>query len=155
MVDRHRGSEMKCYIFDIDGTVADISHRLHHIKSTPKDWDSFFARCDADVPIPHIIDVAQSLALRTDRCVVYVSGRSDQCRSQTEAWLLAHGLPGRRLYMRKAGDHRDDDVVKGELLDQLRADDLEPIMAFDDRNHVVRMWRERGIPCAQVAEGDF
>jgi hypothetical protein len=109
--------------------------------------------CDADLPIPHIIDVAQSLALRADRCVVYVSGRSDQCRGLTEAWLLVHGLPGGRLYMRKAGDRRDDDVVKGELLDQLRADGLEPIMAFDDRNHVVRMWRERGIPCAQVAEG--
>jgi hypothetical protein len=35
------------------------------------------------------------------------------------------------------------------------ADGYEPIMVFDDRNQVVKMWRERGIVCAQVAEGDF
>jgi hypothetical protein len=28
-------------------------------------------------------------------------------------------------------------------------------MAFDDRNSVVKMWRDLGIPCAQVADGDF
>ena len=52
-------------------------------------------------------------------------------------------------------NHRPDHQVKGELLDRLRADGWEPIMAFDDRNQVVRMWREKGIPCAQVADGDF
>lgn len=31
----------------------------------------------------------------------------------------------------------------------------EPIMAFDDRDRVVKMWRDAGIPCAQVAPGDF
>jgi hypothetical protein len=28
-------------------------------------------------------------------------------------------------------------------------------MAFDDRSQVVKMWRKRGVPCAQVADGDF
>lgn len=145
---------MKVYLFDIDGTIADLSHRLHHIQSTPKDWDSFFALCHGDAPIPHIIQMAQDLA-SAGNGIVYVSGRSDQCRSQTAAWLLANGLPAGQLYMRKAGDHREDNQVKGELLDQLCLDGFDPIMAFDDRNQVVKMWRERGIPCAQVAEGDF
>lgn len=145
---------MKVYLFDIDGTIADLSHRLHHIQSTPKDWDSFFAGCASDVPIPHIIEMARDLAF-AGKGVVYVSGRSDQCRKQTRAWLGNHGLPPGPLYMRKEGDHREDNQVKGELLDRLRADGYEPIMAFDDRNQVVKMWRERGIPCAQVAEGNF
>jgi hypothetical protein len=57
--------------------------------------------------------------------------------------------------MRKEGDHRDDDIIKLELLEQVRADGFEPIMAFDDRNRVVAAWRSAGVPCAQVAPGDF
>jgi len=35
------------YIFDIDGTLADVSHRLHYITGETKDWDAFFAACGA------------------------------------------------------------------------------------------------------------
>ena len=38
---------MKAFIFDIDGTLADASHRLHHIQNGNKDWDAFFARAPA------------------------------------------------------------------------------------------------------------
>lgn len=144
----------RCYLFDIDGTLADCSHRLHHITQTPKDWDAFFSACSGDSPISHMIALA--IALKdNDQQLVFVSGRSDACRAATEEWLNDQGLPTAPLYMRNAGDHRDDDVVKGELLDQILAGGLEPIMAFDDRARVVKMWRARGIPCAQVAEGDF
>jgi hypothetical protein len=147
---------MKCYLFDIDGTVADLSHRLHHIQGEKKDWPAFFADCHGDAPIPHIIKLAHDLALETD--IVFVSGRSDQVREQTLAWLQTHfgdliHSPG--IYMRREGDHRPDNLVKAELLDRILKDGYEPIMAFDDRDQVVKMWRERGIPCAQVAEGAF
>jgi phosphatidate phosphatase APP1 len=145
-----------CYVFDIDGTIADLSHRLHHIRDgmkTKKNWDAFFAEVHKDAPIPHVIDLARALAKSAH--VIYVSGRSDQCRTQTAQWLDLHKLPVGSLYMRKAGDHRQDNIVKGELLDKLIADGFRPIMAFDDRDQVVKMWRERGIPCAQVADGNF
>ena len=51
--------------------------------------------------------------------------------------------------------HRADDILKIELLDQIRADGFSPIMAFDDRDRVVAAWRAAGVPCAQVAPGDF
>lgn len=140
------------YVFDIDGTLADCSHRLHHIQKDPKDWAAFFAACADDKPIKHIIDLA--IALDQHRDVVFVSGRSDECRLSTEAWLAEHVF-NYRLYMRKAGDHRDDDVVKLELLAELRADGFEPIMAFEDRARVVKAFRDAGVPVAQVAPGDF
>ncbi len=145
---------MKCYLFDIDGTIADLSHRLHHIEKSPKDWDAFFAACAGDAPIPHIIELVRVLN-DADQRVIFVSGRSDQCRADTEAWLDRHEIAGLPLYMRRAGDHRPDNLVKGELLDRILADGYEPVMAFDDRKQVVDMWRERGVPCAQVAPGDF
>lgn len=141
-----------CYVFDIDGTIADCSHRIHHIEA--KDWRAFFAACGDDAPIPHVIRLAQDLT-HAGRCIIYVSGRSDECRDATGVWMLRNALPAGKTYMRKAGDHRPDNIVKGELLAQVVADGYRPIMAFDDRNQVVRMWRENGIPCAQVAEGDF
>ncbi len=31
-------------VFDIDGVLADATHRQHHVAGRPKDWDAFFAR---------------------------------------------------------------------------------------------------------------
>lgn len=149
-----RSKMRECYLFDIDGTLADCSHRLRHITRGEKDWRSFFAACGDDAPIPHIISLALNL-WDADQQIIYVSGRSDECRDLTLAWLAKHGLPEAPLYMRKAGDHRDDDKVKAELLVAVIADGWAPVMAFDDRDRVVKMWRDRGIPCAQVAAGDF
>lgn len=144
---------MKAYIFDIDGTIADCSHRIHHIQKQPKDWTTFFSECHLDTPIKHIIQLARDLACL--KPVIYVSGRSDQCRTETEQWLAKHYLPKGKVYMRKEGDHRDDDVIKLELLAEVRADGIEPIMTFDDRDRVVAAWRAAGVPCAQVAPGAF
>ena len=144
---------MRCYLFDIDGTVADLSHRLHHIQKTPKDWDAFFAECHLDAPIPHVIELAKMLG-NFER-IVFVSGRSDECRPATEVWLNREIGHWNALYMRKAGDHRPDNIIKLELLARLRADGYEPIMAFEDRNQVVEAWRAAGVPCAQVADGNF
>jgi len=148
-----------CYIFDIDGTLANGDHRLHHIQKQPKDWDAFFEACDADLPHMHIIQLARDI-LAAGTPIVFVSGRSDQVIVKTVDWLQSQiNHPnihkGCRVYMRKAGDHKNDDELKIELLAELRKDGYEPIMAFDDRNRVVKAWREAGIPCAQVAEGDF
>jgi len=145
---------MRCYLFDIDGTVANCSHRLHHISGATKDWGAFFAACDRDEPISHIVGLIQDLRRGGNR-IVYVSGRSDECRLATIEWLARHKVFSAHLYMRKAGDHRPDNIVKIELLQQLRQDGFDPIMAFDDRNQVVEAWRTAGLPCAQVAPGDF
>lgn len=144
----------RCYHFDIDGTIANVGHRLHHIERRPKNWRKFFATVGEDLPIVHIIELARDLA-EAGVPVVYVSGRSDECRADTLAWFSTHDLPLGPLYMRRAGDHRPDHIVKAELLDQILRDGFQPSMAFDDRDQVVAMWRRRGVPCAQVAPGNF
>jgi phosphoglycolate phosphatase-like HAD superfamily hydrolase len=153
---------MRCYIFDLDGTLCDITHRLHHIQKEPKDWPAFFDACVDDKPIEHIVSLLDAFHELQEHIpgaprVVFVSGRSDRVRQQTTEWLMEHLLldDKPRLYMRKDGDHRPDHIVKLELLAHIRADGFEPIMAFDDRSSVVQAWRDAGIPCAQVAPGDF
>jgi len=147
------------YIFDLDGTVCDLTDRLHHIQQKPKDWDSFFAAAIDDRPHTHIVALLNEL-IDCGNQIVFVSGRPERTRTATLDWLTLHtncyrwGMPP-VLYMRRDNDRRDDAIVKLELLHKLRADGYEPIMAFDDRTRVVKMWRTAGIPCAQVAEGDF
>ena len=41
-------------IFDIDGTILDISHRVKFALQNPKDWKSFYSNMDADQPIEEI-----------------------------------------------------------------------------------------------------
>jgi hypothetical protein len=144
-----------CYIFDIDGTLADLTHRLHFVRGNGKpDWRAFFAAVSADEPIRHILELARDLAV-SGKPIVYVSGRSDECREDTEGWLTVNNAPKGPVYMRKQGDHRPDNIIKIELLEQVRYAGYEPAMVFDDRDQVVKAWREKGIPCAQVSEGFF
>jgi phosphoglycolate phosphatase-like HAD superfamily hydrolase len=149
--------EMKmrpCYLFDIDGTIANGDHRLHHIQKKPKDWDAYFEACSEDKPIRHVIDIAMALN-SAGHHIVLVTGRSAVVKDKTLFWLDRYMPFHDVFYMRSVGDHKDDDKLKMEFLAQMRADGWEPVMAFDDRSRVVKSWREAGIPCAQVAEGDF
>jgi FMN phosphatase YigB (HAD superfamily) len=144
---------MMFVVFDLDGTLADCEHRLHHIqgdeKRSPEQWDAFFEACPKDSPITHTISVLKAL-VRAEHRVEIWSARSDQVRRQTEDWLCAYGVfvP---LRMRRAGDHRDDDSLKCEWVNAHGF----PNLVFEDRARVVKMWRAMGVPCFHVAAGEF
>lgn len=82
----------------------------------------------------------------------------EQCRRQTVLWLEANVWPqlhNAELHMRADGDYRPDDVVKREIYEQEIAP-AEIMGVIDDRDKVVRMWREElGLACIQVAPGNF
>ena len=140
---------MKCYIFDLDGTLADDSHRWHYVERS-NDWDSYYAACSADKPIEHVVAIARSLLAAGYRLAI-VTGRSEQIRRETEAWLLAHGVLYDVLIMRKRGDRRLNSELKVSALHELRSRGYLPLMAFDDLEPAVQAWRAAGLPCAQVS----
>ena len=148
------------YICDIDGTIADISHRLHFIQKRPADWNGFFAACVGDSPIPEVIETIKLLE-RGGAYIAMVTGRSSAIQNETEDWLFKHGIVYDCLFMREAGDHRQDNIVKAELLDKAIAYFKEfgwtPQIAgvFEDRKQVVDMYRSRGLRVFQVADGNF
>lgn len=139
-------------IFDIDGTLADCTHRLHHIEQSPKDWDAFFAECGNDSPILETTAVCQ--ALHTCHFDIgFWTGRPERTRDATVAWLgffVGRWTQWRPLRMRGDNDHRPDTVVKMEYIDG-----DPPDLIFEDRQRVVDAYRERGIRVYQVAGGDF
>lgn len=140
-------------IFDIDGTLADASHRLHHIKNGSHNWDAFFADAVNDPVIEPVRELARIIAAQGYR-IILVSGRTDKIRLITEAWLVAHDVPFDELHMRREGDYRQDFIIKSELLDAILAEGNEILCVVDDRPSVVAMWRERGLTCLQCRDWD-
>ena len=142
-------------IFDIDGTLANIQHRIHFLKTKPKNWNKFNRGLAEDSPYEDIIWLLKLMQSAGKRIVI-CSGRSEYQRAATEKWLAeVANVTYEKLYMRASDDYRDDSIVKKELLDQMRSEGYDPVMAIDDRDRVVNMWREQGIRCLQVAPGNF
>jgi hypothetical protein len=144
-------------IFDVDGTLMNISHRRHHLEGSPKNWVDF--RRDAVDDTPNLDVFAIALALRQDgHQIIVASGRMESERDLTKAQLHLGGLvfiSPVLIQLRADGDHRDDTVVKREMLAEMRKAGLDPKLAFDDRSRVIDMWRAEGLRAVQVAPGDF
>lgn len=139
---------------DLDGTLADVSHQLHHIDKHQKDWDAFFDNCGGDAPIVHMIRLLE--LINRDYVEIWItSGRSSRCREQTEEWLNRHVVPYDRLIMRNIGDCTDDGILKPSWLTDGTIPRNRVLLALDDRNRVVDGWRKAGVPCLQVAAGGF
>lgn len=117
-------------VFDVDGVLADVRHRLHHLASRPKQWDAFFRDAVDDPPLAE--GIALCLESAKDCEVVYVTGRPEHCRRDTLAWFARHGLPEGRLSMRRAGDRRPARLAKPQLLRALARDRTVAIVVDDD-----------------------
>ena len=139
---------------DLDGTLADCSHRLHYIQQTPKNWTAFFAACGDDKPIEPIVEFIKKM-WDVGYDIWITSGRSNECRRQTVEWLQRYKVPCFELIMRKAGDHTDDGELKASWVKSGKIPKDEVFFALDDRNRVVKAWRDLGITCFQVNDGDF
>jgi phosphoglycolate phosphatase-like HAD superfamily hydrolase len=147
-------AEKDIVIFDLDGTLALIEHRVHHITGEKKDWTAFYAACPNDLPNAPIIAITRALALQGYELWV-VSGRSDEVAEQTMTWLKLHVGDFHKLIMRKAGDHQPDDKLKRSWIEDGTIPQERVLVVFEDRASVVKMWRELGLTCLQVAPGDF
>lgn len=141
-------------VFDIDGTLANIEHRIGFVRSKPKNWAAFDAGIPHDKVNEPVAEAFRSLA--AFNTIILASGRSENSRDATEKWLQDNGFyEYEKLYMRKANDFRGDDIIKREILDEIIADyGKKPDMVFDDRPRVVRMWRDAGIFVFNVYQSD-
>lgn len=128
-------------IVDIDGVVADVRHRVKHVRRQPKDWDAFFAAAAHDPPHPEGLAVVERLA--EDHEVVFLTGRPERLRADTRAWLGRHGLDGHRLVMRPEGDRRPAVQIKLRLLGELGRG-RQVTVVVDDDPVVIAAVREAG-----------
>ena len=118
-------------VFDIDGVVADVRHRLHHIEGR-RNWRAFFAAARDDPLLPEGARLVADLARQHE--IVWVSGRPEWLRDVTTNWLAEHGLPAGELHLRPGGDFRP---AAGYKLEVLRALAPRGIAAVIDDDEVV------------------
>ena len=139
-------------IFDIDGTLADVSERIHHVRKKPKNWNAFFQGIAQDKAIHSMVRLC-NLLYASGIQIILCSGRSEEHRQQTIEWLAQQGVNYHDLLLRKDNDRRADSVVKREMLVDL--DKTEILFVVEDRSRVVEMWRSEGLVCLQCAPGEF
>ena len=169
-------------ICDLDGTLCDIGWRRKFVKPPQvcmtgegatamygddpafvKDWKSFFEGCAYDLIREDVMLMLSKLIVQGKK-IIFVSGRPESCRHDTEEWLSRHrffsghleghktDFPFYGLLMRPAGDSRADTIIKKEILDRyLQKEWIHKVI--DDRPSVVRMWREAGLTVEDVGDG--
>ena len=158
---------MAFFVFDLDGTLRDVSHRRKYVAGPKKDYRTFFKESINDPPIKPVIEMLRILVWANHEVEIW-SGCSDEVLDETERWLNTHigllplGDHGETraasellTHMRPSGNYTPDTKLKEGWLHASIAKDRTPLMIFDDRQSVVDMWRKSGIICAQVAPGDF
>lgn len=136
-------------ICDIDGTVALRNNR------SPFDYSKV---CE-DTFDPRMLEVLYTF-IESGVKIIFVTGREDMdnCRELTTKWLdknIAYSESGWELIMRSKGDHRSDAEIKKEVYDKYIKDKYNILCVFEDRDKVVKMWRDEGLLCNQVYYGDF
>lgn len=146
-------------IFDIDGVLSDCSHRLKYIQGN-KDWDKFHENVGYDKPIVAGCYLAFTLlnSKMYKEKVVFLTGRPEKCREKTLDWLKEYlGLFGNiineNLIMREDDNHEPDTEFKRRIGERLGFKNIS--LVFEDRDRVVKMWRENGVICYQTCEGNY
>lgn len=150
-----------CVICDIDGTTAiNVSRNI---------FDE--SKVIEDKPNESVVKLVQRLHRDSGGVgtyIIFFSGRHEKCRKDTLKWLSENVFSGPflseeefllpeeiTLYMRKDGDDRKDSIIKKELFDEYIRGKLFVDFILDDRDQVVKMWRELGLTCLQVQDGSF
>lgn len=131
----------KAIIVDIDGTLAKMNGR------SPFDW----SRVKEDM----CNEVIKGISNSYPNTVIIFSGRDSVCRQDTIEWLESNGIKYSQLFMRDEGNFEKDAIIKRRLFEENIRGKFFIEYVLDDRNQVVRMWREMGLICLQVADGDF
>ena len=147
----------KIVIFDLDGTLALIDDRRDlATKDNGKfDWDVFFDPDNINLDLPNVPVIQMANILHKQGFRIFIlSGRSDVTHQATVNWLNDNGIWWDHLVMRPQNHlYLPDNDLKQMWLDSIGKDNVA--MVFDDRQQVVDMWRDNGLTCFQVADGNF
>ena len=153
---------MKYIVFDIDGVLADCSHRLKYIQGKDKDYDKFYSDEEVmkDKPIEagkKIIDMLYNLYAMEDFYrptefygkIILLTGRNEVCEEATRIWVSRNILDNSSLYsiiMRPKNDYRPAHEVKKSLIEKHIG--FENILfVFDDDAMVNEMYKRHGVIC--------
>lgn len=137
-------------VCDIDGTLADNSHRSHFVDGEVKDWDSFLqphlVRMDKPIPVArqaleHFVGLGNE--------VTFLTGRSERLRLVTTEWLFEHmgfSVDSQTLLMRPEKNFQKPTEFKRWQIQELLQRKPERKAVFvDDDPYMWTVYREFGV----------
>lgn len=132
-----------CAIFDLDGSMCDISHRSPYDAST----------CNKDKPNTHVVKFAKLLHDDGHK-IFFFSGREEKHKTMTEEWLNKHFGKSFSLHMRETENFEKDVLLKDRLFKTHIANKYNCKAWVDDRLQIVRYVYEMGLPLFRVGNPD-
>lgn len=146
---------MKTIIVDLDGTLALNKHRQHYLKGSKKDWVKYFEASSKDKPNTTIIRLV-NLLKASGYSIHIFSARADIVEQETIKWLNKYNVKFDHITMREMDSYTPDEELKKKWLLESYPNYLDDVeFILDDRDKVVSMWRQLGLTCLQVADGNF
>lgn len=145
----------KLIVVDLDGTLANIDHRVPLVTRDRPDWDAFNMACGDDKPNRWCVKLINEMAPAYGIRLVIVSARSKVVEQETKDWLNNHVTAffngDVELFMlREAGDTTEDVALKMRWLKEVAGGPAAVLFAVDDRQKVVDAWRAAGVTCLQA-----
>lgn len=141
---------------DLDGTIANLDHRLHFVKpgkGHKKDWNSFFMAMGDDT----VIEDTRKILMKhfvAGKTIIFMSGRPEKYREITLRWLARNFLNmSYTIIMRGEGDKRPDTITKKEMFEKHFPDKSVVHAIYDDRPSVIRMWKSLGLNVIDLGHG--
>lgn len=140
------------WLFDVDGTLADVESARHHLDARPghpANMDAFH-RAGLDCP-PHedVAELARDVHAAGGRVIV-LTARDDLYGRATALWCHANTIPFEQVLTRPHRDGRGDREVKQDLVDHLTAAGHTIEAAVDDNPQVLALWADQRIPALAV-----
>jgi uncharacterized HAD superfamily protein len=140
------------YIFDVDGTLANVDPYLHHVRGSNRDYNAFH---EASIDALPNIEVVQMLnnAVSDRHAILIVTSRKEKYRGLTSMWLAKNNIRSHALFMRADDDSRPDYEAKKDMLDKISI--LWNVLhAVDDNPNVIKLWEDHGIPTTKIGTWD-
>lgn len=127
-------------ICDIDGTIAILGDRDYRDMTT-------VANDGVNMTVRAIVR-----AFADDHSIVFMTGRTEDARQDTESWFKENGIPYDLLIMKSADEQLKNvqfkEMAYGRLLEANPK--TKVTLALDDYSAVIEMWESKGIMTARV-----
>ena len=140
------------YIFDVDGTLANVDPYLHHVRGSNRDYNAFH---EASIDALPNIEVVQMLnnAVSDRHAILIVTSRKEKYRGITSMWLAKNNIKSHALFMRADDDGRPDYEAKKDMLDKINIL-WDVVHAVDDNPNVIKLWEDHGILTTKIGTWD-
>lgn len=142
---KRNGNLPDAVIFDMDSTLAHMQGRR-----SPFEWKKV-GLDSVDEKVREIVRVYKNSGYK----IIIVTGRDGLSLKPTEDWLNNNNIPFDYLYTKPENDFRKDVITKTEIYEEYIKGKFNVLAVYDDRSVMCKKWRELGLKCCQVMEGDF